>query len=83
MHEEIPFFQPETIRKLFLLGPNYNHTSHSNEMKPTFTEDALSGQTAIEQIMNLNYQYIHGNEVDPGLKNDCKPHTYSVSRCPK
>jgi len=47
-------------------------------MKPTFTEDTLSEQPAIEHLKRLNYQYIHGDELDLELKDDCEPSTYSV-----
>jgi hypothetical protein len=52
-------------------------------MKQTFTEDALSGQTVIEQLKRPKYQYIHGDKVDPDLKDDGEPRTDSVSRCLK
>jgi hypothetical protein len=41
-------------------------------MEPAFTEDTLSEQPAIEQLKRLNYQYIHGDKLDPELKDDCE-----------
>jgi len=40
-------------------------------MKPKFNEDTLSEQPAIEQLKRLQYEYIHGNNLDPELKDDC------------
>jgi type I restriction enzyme R subunit len=41
-------------------------------MKPKFNEDTLSEQPAIEQLKRLNYVYIHGDVLDPELKDDCE-----------
>jgi len=41
-------------------------------MKPKFNEDTLSEQPAIEQLRRLKYGYIHGDELDPELKDDCE-----------
>lgn len=41
-------------------------------MEPKFTEDTLSEQPAIEQLRRLEYNYIHGDELDPELKDDCE-----------
>ena len=37
-----------------------------------FTEDTLSEQPAIEQLKRQKYNYIHGDELDPELKDDCE-----------
>ena len=39
-------------------------------MKPKFNEDTLSEQPAIEQLKRLQYEYIHGDNLDPELKDD-------------
>ena len=44
-------------------------------MKPIFNEDTLSEQPAIEQLKRLKYNYIHGDELDPELKDDCERST--------
>jgi type I restriction enzyme R subunit len=41
-------------------------------MKPVFNEDTLSEQPAIEQLKRLGYEYIHGDQFDPELKEDCE-----------
>jgi len=41
-------------------------------MKPVFNEDSLSEQPAIEQLKRLGYDHIHGDELDPELKEDCE-----------
>jgi len=41
-------------------------------MKPKFNEDTLSEQPAIEQLKRLQYKYIHGDNLDPELKDDCE-----------
>ena len=41
-------------------------------MDPKFTEDTLSEQPAIEQLRRLGYSYVHGDELDPELKEDCE-----------
>lgn len=41
-------------------------------MRPKFTEDTLSEKPAIEQLKRLKYEYIHGDELDPELKEDCE-----------
>jgi len=41
-------------------------------MKPKFNEDTLSEQPAIEQLKRLQYKYIHGDKLDPELKDDCE-----------
>ena len=41
-------------------------------MKPIFNEDNLSEKPAIEQLKRLGYDYIHGNELDPELKEGCE-----------
>jgi len=37
-----------------------------------FTEDTLSEQPAIEQLKRMKYDYIHGDELDPELKDGCE-----------
>jgi len=44
-------------------------------MEQKFTEDTLSEQPAIEQLKRLKYQYIHGDELDPELKDECERST--------
>ena len=44
----------------------------SKKMKPKFNEDTLSEQPAIEQLKRLKYDYIHGDELDPELKDKCE-----------
>ena len=39
-------------------------------MKPKFTEDTLSEQPAIEQLKRQKYNYVHGDELDPELKDE-------------
>jgi UDP-2,3-diacylglucosamine pyrophosphatase LpxH len=41
-------------------------------MDQKFTEDTLSEQPAIEQLKRLKYYYIHGDELDPDLRDDCE-----------
>src|SRR4030066_1578450 len=41
-------------------------------MKPKFSEDTLSEQPAIEQLKRLGYHHIHGDQLDPDLKDDCE-----------
>ena len=41
-------------------------------MEPTFNEDTLSEQPAIEQLKRLGYDYTHGDQLDPELKDDCE-----------
>ena len=41
-------------------------------MKPIFNEDTLSEQPAIEQLKRLRYDYTHGDQLDPELKEDCE-----------
>jgi len=41
-------------------------------MNPQFNEDTLSEQPAIEQLTRLGYDYVHGDELDPELKEDCE-----------
>src|SRR4030065_2634334 len=41
-------------------------------MNPKFNEDPLSEQPAIEQLKRLGYDYIHGDQLDPELKEDCE-----------
>jgi len=41
-------------------------------MDPKFTEDSLSEQPAIEQLKCPKYYYIHGDELDPDLRDDCE-----------
>lgn len=41
-------------------------------MNPKFNEDTLSEQPAIEQLKRLGYDYIHGDQLDPELKEDCE-----------
>ena len=38
--------------------------------KPVFNEDNLSEKPAIEQLKRLGYDYLHGEELDPELKED-------------
>lgn len=40
--------------------------------KPIFNEDTLSEKPAIEQLKMLGYDYLHGDELDPDLKEDCE-----------
>jgi type I restriction enzyme, R subunit len=40
--------------------------------KIVFNEDNLSEKPAIEQLKRLGYDYIHGDELDPELKEDCE-----------
>lgn len=40
--------------------------------KPIFNEDYLSEKPAIEQLKRLGYNYIHGDELDPELKEKCE-----------
>jgi type I restriction enzyme R subunit len=40
--------------------------------KPIFNEDSLSEKPAIEQLKRLDYDYIHGDELDPELKERCE-----------
>ena len=40
--------------------------------KPIFNEDTLSEKPAIEQLKKLGYEYIHGDELDPELKEKSK-----------
>ena len=42
------------------------------KIKPKFNEDTLSEQPAIEQLKRLEYEYIHGDNLDPELKEDCE-----------
>lgn len=37
-----------------------------------FNEDTLSEKPAIEQLRRLRYKYIHGDQLDPELKEDCE-----------
>ncbi|HEA66309.1 MAG TPA: hypothetical protein ENI07_05745 [Desulfobacterales bacterium] len=41
-------------------------------MKPKFNEDTLSEQPAIEQVKLLKYDHIHGDKLDPQLKDSCE-----------
>jgi type I restriction enzyme R subunit len=41
-------------------------------IKPIFNEDNLSEKPAIEQLKRLGYDYIHGDEFDPDLKDRCE-----------
>lgn len=41
-------------------------------MEPKFTEDTLSEKPAIEQLKRLKYDYVHGDELDPELKDYCE-----------
>jgi len=41
-------------------------------MELKFNEDTLSEQPAIEQLKRLGYEYIHGDQLDPELKEDCE-----------
>ena len=41
-------------------------------MEPIFNEDTLSEQPVIEQLKRLGYEYIHGDQLDPELKEDCE-----------
>ena len=42
------------------------------EMNLRFNEDTLSEQPAIEQLKRLGYDYVHGDQLDPELKDDCE-----------
>lgn len=42
------------------------------EINLRFNEDTLSEQPAIEQLKRLGYDYIHGDQLDPDLKEDCE-----------
>ena len=44
----------------------------SNQRGLKFSEDALSEQPAIKQLRRLGYAYIHGDFLDPELKEDCE-----------
>lgn len=37
-----------------------------------FNEDTLSEKPAIEQLKRLGYKYVHGDQLDPDLKEDCE-----------
>jgi DNA replication protein DnaC len=37
-----------------------------------FNEDTLSEKPAIEQLKRLGYKYIHGDQLDHDLKEDCE-----------
>ena len=39
-------------------------------MKPKFNEDTLSETPALEQLRRLQYDYLHGDALDPELKED-------------
>ncbi|MGO8987389.1 MAG: type I restriction endonuclease [bacterium] len=41
-------------------------------MNPTFNEDTLSEKPAVEQLKRLGYDYIHGDQLDPDLKDECE-----------
>lgn len=42
-------------------------------LKPKFNEDTLSEQPAIKQLHErMGYDYIHGDRLDPDLKDDCE-----------
>ena len=41
-------------------------------MDPKFNEDTLSEQPGIEQLKRLGYDYIHGDQFDPELKEGCE-----------
>ncbi|MCX5845806.1 MAG: HsdR family type I site-specific deoxyribonuclease [Deltaproteobacteria bacterium] len=41
-------------------------------MKPIFNEDTLSESPAIAQLKRMGYGYIHGDELDPELRDDCE-----------
>ncbi|MCK4817657.1 hypothetical protein KA005_17945, partial [bacterium] len=41
-------------------------------MNPKFTEDTLSEKPAIEQLKHLKYDYVHGDKLDPELKDNCE-----------
>ena len=41
-------------------------------MKPIFNEDTLSESPAIAQLQRMGYGYIHGDELDPELRDDCE-----------
>jgi len=41
-------------------------------MDHKFNEDILSEKPAIEQLKRLGYDYIHGDQLDPDLKEDCE-----------
>jgi hypothetical protein len=36
-----------------------------------FNEDTLSEKPGIEQLKRLGYKYIHGDQLNPDLKEDC------------
>jgi type I restriction enzyme R subunit len=40
--------------------------------KQRFNEDALSERPAIEQLKRLGYTHIHGDNLDPELREDCE-----------
>jgi type I restriction enzyme R subunit len=41
-----------------------------DKMKTKFNEDTLSEQPAIEQLKRFEYEYIHGDNLDPELNDD-------------
>ncbi|MBM3301917.1 MAG: hypothetical protein FJY85_18435 [Deltaproteobacteria bacterium] len=41
-------------------------------MKPVFNEDTLSENPALEQLKRLDYDYLHGDELEPELKEECE-----------
>ncbi len=41
-------------------------------MDQKFNEDTLSEKPAIEQLKRLGYDYLHGDQLDPDLKDDCE-----------
>src|SRR4030065_1069447 len=41
-------------------------------MNPKFNEDPLSEQPAMDQLKRLGYDYSHGDQLDPELKEDCE-----------
>jgi type I site-specific restriction-modification system R (restriction) subunit len=40
--------------------------------RPVFNEDNLSEAPAIEQLKKLGYDYIHGDKLDPEIKECCE-----------
>lgn len=46
--------------------------SQDSKLKTKFTEDTLSELPAIEQLKRLGYIHIHGDQLDPDLKEDCE-----------
>ena len=58
-----------------MFGKGYSVDSvdvFEGEIMTKFNEDTLSEQPAIEQLKKMKYVYLHGDELDPELKEDCE-----------